>query len=148
MLSIYLIKHLPEPLLCEKEVKIKPPRKHFKYSRSLDNDHPWTLAPNRYIVPKDVRMKHKGDFGSFWPSLPRITGMPKKLVGTFQFYDIDVDKLACDCKKYKGIFLSDPRTRKETTRFMLENCNTSNHGPNMPSPSSYCPTVGNIGTEK
>lgn len=93
-------------------------------------------------------MNHKGYFGAFWPLLPRITGMPKHLFGTFKFYDIAADKIACMCNKHKGTFLTDPRGRKETTRFMLEYCNTSSRGPGAPSPFSYCPTIGNIGTEK
>lgn len=148
LVSAHFILLLLEPLLCQKEVKTHPLRKHFKYTRSLDNDQPWILAPNRYRIPRDVRMDHKGDFGSYWPTLPRITGMPKQLCGTFKFYEIDVDKIACKCKKYKGVFLSDPRNRKETTRFMLEYCNTSNRGPNAPSPFTYCPMNGNMGTEK
>lgn len=74
--------------------------------------------------------------------------MPKNTCGVSKFYEIGVDKMKGKCDKHKGVFLTDPRNRKETTRFMLEFCNTSNQGPNAPSPFSYVPLNGNIGTNK
>lgn len=92
-------------------------------------------------------MGHKGDVGSFWPHIPRITGKPQNLCGTFKFYDFWPDKTATKCNKHKGVFLTDPRRRKETTRFMIENCNTSNWGTATPSPFSYYPLNGYIGSD-
>ncbi|XP_037955823.1 uncharacterized protein LOC119685574 [Teleopsis dalmanni] len=105
--------------------------------RILTATKTWQLPPNIYNITEKA---DKPCYGALWKKLPSKPKKPRKS-SDYKFYNIPsfVDNLLSKSNQYKGVFLTNPRERRPTTRSMITNPLTCYRDPEMPGPASYTP---------
>ncbi|TMW48335.1 hypothetical protein DOY81_006586, partial [Sarcophaga bullata] len=128
------------------------PRLEFKAIVSRDREKSWQLPPNRYDILKIPFIHSRGLGGAFWQKEHTHQSRPRPNVRQpqFRFYDLPkaTEKMSGPCHRANGIFLSNARDQRPTSRCMVSNIGTCYKDPTEPGPTTYTPAHEERGVYK
>ncbi|XP_046810651.1 uncharacterized protein LOC111675708 [Lucilia cuprina] len=112
--------------------------------RIRDLGKSWHLPPNRYDTSKIPFDSKCGMGGAYWPKIYTHQAKPRpcfrQTPNSFYNTPTITERLFAPCLRTKGIFLSNARERRATSRCMISNIGACYKNPSEPGPTTYNPT--------
>ncbi|XP_037806103.1 uncharacterized protein LOC119600108 [Lucilia sericata] len=104
----------------------------------------WYLPPSRYDTSKKPFDSRCGMGGAYWPKRHIHQAKPRpsfrQPLNSFYNTPTITERLFAPCLRTKGVFLSNARERRATSRCMVSNIGTCYKNPSEPGPTTYNPS--------
>ncbi|EDW74996.2 uncharacterized protein Dwil_GK15978 [Drosophila willistoni] len=116
--------------------KLNPEKRTLRQNRDLITTRDWQMAPNRYGIPPIPYQSRMGSKGTLFPKqhIQRSRVVTKPPQYTFYELPSDLEKIHRSENRHKGVFLSNARERRPTSRNMVSSVNGCWRDPTDPGP--------------
>ncbi|XP_030387267.1 uncharacterized protein LOC115633903 [Scaptodrosophila lebanonensis] len=116
-----------------------PERRPLFFDRNKTTFLPWQQAPNRYGVPPVPFLSQSGTKGTVFQKLHSNKSIKPPVEMPYQFYEVptSIECMSSPENRHKGVFLSNARDRRPTSRFMVSNPTSCWRNPNEPGATSH-----------